>query len=128
MNLRAPYAATANRCAMFEHRTRISETSSLVQRALHSVRYCCNRRLIYRLPHALLRYFSRCAASFWLRQPSQHTSSNGTRFLVDVTNPLLCCCTRRSQPLSVVKSTFNFMKQFPGFATLAPASGGATPC
>jgi len=39
MNLRAAYAATANRCAMFEHRTCIGEASSLVQRALHPVRY-----------------------------------------------------------------------------------------
>ncbi len=32
---------------------------------------------------------------------------------------------RWSQPLAAVKSTFNFMKQFPEFATLAPASGGS---
>jgi len=31
---------------------------------------------------------------------------------------------RWSQPLAVVKSTFNFMKQFSMFATLALASGG----
>jgi hypothetical protein len=28
------------------------------------------------------------------------------------------------QPLAVVKSTFNFMKQFPMFATRSAASGG----
>ena len=32
---------------------------------------------------------------------------------------------RWSQPLAVVKCTFDFMKQFPEFATLAPASGGS---
>jgi hypothetical protein len=32
-----------------------------------------------------------------------------------------------SQPLDVVKSRFNFMKQFSMFATLAPASGGSAP-
>jgi hypothetical protein len=30
---------------------------------------------------------------------------------------------RSSQPLAAVKSTFNFMKQFSMFATLASASG-----
>jgi len=34
---------------------------------------------------------------------------------------------RWSQPLAGVKSTFNFMKQFPVFATLGPASGGSAP-
>jgi hypothetical protein len=29
-----------------------------------------------------------------------------------------------SQPLAAVKSTFDFMKQFPEFAALAAASGG----
>jgi hypothetical protein len=33
--------------------------------------------------------------------------------------------SRSSQPMAVVKSTFDFMKQFPMFATLAPASGGS---
>jgi hypothetical protein len=32
---------------------------------------------------------------------------------------------RSSQPLAVVKFTFDFMKQFPMFAALAPASGGS---
>jgi len=32
---------------------------------------------------------------------------------------------RWSQPLAVVKSTFDFMKQFSVFATLAHASGGS---
>ena len=32
---------------------------------------------------------------------------------------------RWSQPLAVVKSTFNFMKQLSILATLAPASGGS---
>jgi hypothetical protein len=32
---------------------------------------------------------------------------------------------RSSQPLVVVKSAFDFTKQFPVFATLAPASGGS---
>jgi hypothetical protein len=32
---------------------------------------------------------------------------------------------RWSQPLAVVKSTSDFMKQFPVFATLAPATGGS---
>ena len=32
-----------------------------------------------------------------------------------------------SQPLAVVKSTFDFMKQFSMFATLAAASGGSAP-
>jgi len=32
---------------------------------------------------------------------------------------------RWSQPLAAVMSTFDFMKQFPVFATLAPASGGS---
>jgi len=32
---------------------------------------------------------------------------------------------RWSQPLTVVMSTFDFMKQFPMFAVLAPASGGS---
>jgi hypothetical protein len=31
---------------------------------------------------------------------------------------------RWSQPLAVVVSTFDFMKQFSMFATLAPTSGG----
>jgi len=31
---------------------------------------------------------------------------------------------RSSQPLAVPMCTFNFMKQFREFATLAPASGG----
>jgi len=31
---------------------------------------------------------------------------------------------RWSEPLTVVMFTFDFMKQFPMFATLAPASGG----
>jgi hypothetical protein len=35
--------------------------------------------------------------------------------------------TRSRQPLAGVKSTLNFMKQFPVFATLAPASGGSAP-
>jgi hypothetical protein len=30
-----------------------------------------------------------------------------------------------AQPLAAVKSTFDFMKQFPMFAALAPASGGS---
>jgi hypothetical protein len=34
---------------------------------------------------------------------------------------------RWSQPLTVEKSTFNFMKQFSMFATLAAASGGSAP-
>jgi hypothetical protein len=34
---------------------------------------------------------------------------------------------RWSQPLAVLKSTFNFMKQFSMFATLAAASGGSAP-
>jgi hypothetical protein len=34
---------------------------------------------------------------------------------------------RSSQPLAVVISTFDFMKQSPEFATLAPASGGSAP-
>jgi|SRR6476469_2029807 len=34
---------------------------------------------------------------------------------------------RWSQPLAVVMSTFDFMKQFPMFATLAAASGGSAP-
>jgi hypothetical protein len=34
---------------------------------------------------------------------------------------------RWSQPLAVLKSTFNFMKQFSMFATLATASGGSAP-
>jgi hypothetical protein len=32
---------------------------------------------------------------------------------------------RWNQPLAAVKSTFNFMKKFSIFATLAPASGGS---
>jgi hypothetical protein len=32
---------------------------------------------------------------------------------------------RWSQPLAVVMSTFDFMKQFPEFATLALARGGS---
>jgi len=34
---------------------------------------------------------------------------------------------RWSQPLAVVKSTFDFMKPFSMFATLAAASGGSAP-
>jgi len=34
---------------------------------------------------------------------------------------------RWSQPLAAVKSTFDFMKQFSKFATLAAASGGSAP-
>jgi len=34
---------------------------------------------------------------------------------------------RWSQQLAAVKSTFDFMKQFPMFAALAPASGGSAP-
>jgi hypothetical protein len=34
---------------------------------------------------------------------------------------------RWSQPLAVVKSTFNFMKQFSMLAALAAASGGSAP-
>jgi hypothetical protein len=34
---------------------------------------------------------------------------------------------RWSQPLAVVKSTFDFMKPFSIFATLAAASGGSAP-
>jgi hypothetical protein len=34
---------------------------------------------------------------------------------------------RWSQPLAAVKSTFDFMKQFSMFATLAAASGGSAP-
>jgi hypothetical protein len=34
---------------------------------------------------------------------------------------------RWSQPLAIVQSTFNFMKQFSMFATLAAASGGSAP-
>jgi len=34
---------------------------------------------------------------------------------------------RWSQPLAVVKSAFDFMKQFLMFATLAAASGGSAP-
>jgi len=34
---------------------------------------------------------------------------------------------RWSQPLAVVMTRFNFMKQFPKFATLALASGGSAP-
>ena len=34
---------------------------------------------------------------------------------------------RWSQPLTVVKSTFNFMKQFSMFATLAAGTGGSAP-
>jgi hypothetical protein len=32
---------------------------------------------------------------------------------------------RWSQPLAAVMTTFNFMKEFSMFATLAPASGGS---
>ncbi len=34
---------------------------------------------------------------------------------------------RSSQPLAVVTTRFDFMKQFPVFATLAAASGGSAP-
>jgi len=34
---------------------------------------------------------------------------------------------RWSQPLAALMSTFNFMKQFSMFATLALASGGSAP-
>jgi hypothetical protein len=34
---------------------------------------------------------------------------------------------RWSQPLAVVMTRFNFMKQFPVFDMLAPASGGSAP-
>jgi hypothetical protein len=34
---------------------------------------------------------------------------------------------RWSQPLAVVKPTFDFMKQFQMFATLGAASGGSAP-
>jgi hypothetical protein len=34
---------------------------------------------------------------------------------------------RWSQPLAAVKSTFDFIKAFPTFATLAAASGGSAP-
>jgi len=34
---------------------------------------------------------------------------------------------RWSQPLAAVKSTFDFMKPFSMFATLAAASGGSAP-
>ena len=34
---------------------------------------------------------------------------------------------RWSQPLAALKSTFNFMKQFSMFTTLALASGGSAP-
>jgi hypothetical protein len=34
---------------------------------------------------------------------------------------------RSSQPLAVAKSTFDFMKQFREFVTLAAASGGSAP-
>jgi hypothetical protein len=34
---------------------------------------------------------------------------------------------RWSQPLAVVKSTFDFMKMFSMFAALAAASGGSAP-
>jgi len=36
-----------------------------------------------------------------------------------------CLTNRWSQPLAGVTSTFNFMKQFPEFATLAVTSGGS---
>jgi hypothetical protein len=38
-----------------------------------------------------------------------------------------CLTNRWSQPLAVVMTTFNFMKQFPMLATLAAASGGSAP-
>ncbi|TMP91567.1 MAG: nuclear transport factor 2 family protein [Verrucomicrobia bacterium] len=38
-----------------------------------------------------------------------------------------CLTNRWSQPLAVVMSTFDFMKQFSMFATLAPASDGSAP-
>jgi hypothetical protein len=61
----------------------------------------------------------------------------GRRQLAKVRMPLvqtgyrqLCSASltnRSSQPLAVVKSTFDFMKQFIVFATLALASGGSAP-
>jgi len=38
-----------------------------------------------------------------------------------------CRTNRWSQPLAIVMSTFDFMKQFSMFATLAAASGGSAP-
>jgi hypothetical protein len=40
---------------------------------------------------------------------------------------ILHLTNRWSQPLAAVKSTFEFMKQFPVFITLAAASGGSAP-
>ncbi|HEX3584707.1 MAG TPA: hypothetical protein VH024_01865, partial [Candidatus Angelobacter sp.] len=47
-------------------------------------------------------------------------SSVATSTPKDLTN-------RWSQPLAGAMTTFDFMKRFPMFATLAPASGGSAP-
>jgi hypothetical protein len=42
-----------------------------------------------------------------------------------ISNHTKCLTNRSSQPLAFVKSTFDFVKQFSEFATLAAASGGS---
>src|SRR5438445_768334 len=62
------------------------------------------------------------------RRPLLHPSSNGWQSHQTQSKIAPKDLTKRwSQPLTVVKSTFNFMKQFQEFATLAPASGGSAP-
>ena len=84
---------------MFEHRTRISKTSSLVQRALHPVRYLLQSAFDISLAPRALEIFLAVRGVILVEIAFQYTSSNGTRFLVEVTNPLLCCCTRRGKSL-----------------------------
>ena len=61
--------------------------------------------------------YSCCSAFNW--------SSFARWLLHDATQSHLT--NRWSQPLAIVMTTFDFMKQFPVFATLASASGGSAP-
>jgi hypothetical protein len=81
-----------------------SEASSLLQRG--------QRRDYIIVVDSLLSGLSRLHATEWL------ASHDGA--LEGLTN-------RWSQPLAVVKSTFDLMKQFPMFATFAATSGGSAP-
>jgi hypothetical protein len=65
-----------------------------------------------------------------MRQKSalNRSAENGTCILSKIDVAIERGLTNRwSQPLAVVKSMFDFMKQFSVFATLVPASGGSAP-
>jgi hypothetical protein len=83
-------------------------------------------RIVCRSPAMVVRHCSlallhnACVGTRFRCRLDVEAKASGFMTVVHLTN-------RWSQPLAVTKSTFDFMKQFPVFATLPSASGGSAP-